>query len=253
MVIKVTGIILKEYVVGESDKFITLFTKELGKIQVGAPRAKKFDKGMDSGTELFVYGEFVMTQFKHTYKLVGVEPQFTFHHLREDLMTLSYASYIAEFISEVAIEGSGNEQLLSLMLYTLHSLEKMGSEACERIRRTFEMRALGVLGFRPELDHCISCGTPTPQNPDKRYALYPAEGGIICEACKGAARVLTMSYTTWYVLHYILGAPFKTLFHFEIKPYVLKEIGNVCDTLVTYYIEKPFKTLEFIKSLENLA
>lgn len=253
MIIKGTGIILKEYVVGESDKYITLFTKELGKIQVGAPRAKKFDKGLASGTEMFVYGEFTMTCYKYTYKLVGVEPIFTFHHLREDLLTLSYASYIAEFVGEVAVEGIGNEHLLTLMLYTLHSLEKMGSEACERIRRTFEMRALSVLGFMPQLAHCVNCGGHIIQDPNKRYTFVTEEGGVVCDKCKPVGVSITMSYTTWYVLHYILGSEIKVLYHFEIKPYVLKEIGLICDALVAYYIEKPFKTLEFIKSLENLS
>nr|WP_307990256.1 DNA repair protein RecO [uncultured Niameybacter sp.] len=252
MVIKVMGIILKEYVVGESDKYITLFTKELGKIQASAPRAKKFDKGMASGTEMFVYGEFIMTQYKHTYKLIAVESKFTFHRLREDLTTLSYASYIAEFISEVSVEGSGNEHLLSLMLHTLHSLDKMGDKACLRIRRTFEMRALSLLGFRPELDACISCGQKMKEDQNKRYTICPEEGGMVCEACKAEYKTISISYTSWYVLHYILAEPIKTLFHFEIKPYVLKEIGLVCDQLIAYYIEKPFKTLEFIKSLENL-
>lgn len=253
MVIKVMGIILKEYVVGESDKYITLFTKELGKIQVGAPRAKKFDKGMASGTEMFVYGEFVLTHYKQTYKLIAVETKFTFHHLREDLMTLSYASYISEFISEVIIEGSGNEHLLTLMLYALHHLDKMKDNECERIRRTFEMRALGLLGFRPELDACISCGEKMEEDTSRRYTICPKEGGMVCESCKAQYDTLSISYTSWYVLHYILATPIKTLFHFEIKAYVLREIGLVCDQLIAYYIEKPFKTLEFIKSLEKLS
>lgn len=253
MIIKVDAIVVREYVVGESDKYITLFTREYGKIQVGAPRAKKFDKGLASGTELFVYGEFVLTQYKHTYKLISVEPRYTFHHLREDLVILSYASYIAEFVSEVATESSGNSDLLTLMLYALHSLNKSSEEAAERIRRTFEMRALVVLGFTPELTRCVLCGKPIEGDTSKRYTFLVEEGGLCCESCRAQGSRITMSYTTWYVLNYIRLAPFKTLFQFEIKPYVLQEIALLCDTMITYYIEKSFKTLDFIKSLGNLS
>ena len=249
MVIKVDAIVVKEYVVGESDKYITLFTKEYGIIQVGAPRAKKFDKGFASGTELFVYGEFILTQYKHTYKLIGVEPKYTFHHLRENLLILSYASYIAEFVSEVATESSSNSELLTLMLYALHSLNKSSEKSAERIRRTFEIRALVILGFTPELNRCVMCGIPLEGNEHTSYPFLVQEGGICCKTCRGTNTYITLSYTTWYVLHYIRLAPYKTLFKFEIKPYVLKELIKLCDEMIAYYIEKSFKTLEFIKSL----
>lgn len=253
MIIKVDAIVIKENIVGESDKYITLFTKEYGKIQAGAPKAKKFDKGFAAGTELFVYGEFVLTQYKHTYKLIGVEPIYTFHHLREDLFVLSYASYIAEFVSEVATESSGNSELLTLMLYALHSLNKGSSEDVERIRRTFEMRALVLLGFSPQLTQCVSCGRAIGEDPSKKYTFCVAEGGLYCEACTPQIGSFQISYTTWYVLNYIKLVPIKTLFRFEIKPYVLKEIALLCDAMIAYYIEKSFKTLEFIKSLGNLS
>ena len=253
MVIKVDAIVVKEYVVGESDKYITLFTREYGIIQVGAPRAKKFDKGLASGTELFVYGEFVLTHYKHNYKLISVEPRHTFHHLRENLVILSYASYIAEFVSEVATESSGNSELLTLMLYALHSLNKSSEESAERIRRTFEMRALVVLGFTPELTRCVSCGMPVEGDERATYTFLVEEGGLCCKKCRGMGALVTLSYTTWYVLNYIRLAPYKTLFNFEIKPYVLQEMARLCDEMIAFYIEKPFKTLEFIKSLGILS
>lgn len=253
MVIKVDAIVLKEYVVGESDKYITLFTKEYGLIQVGAPRAKKFDKGFASGTEMFVYGEFVLTQYKHTYKLIGVEPKYTFHHLRENLVILSYASYVAEFVSEVATESSSNSELLTLMLYTLHSLNKSSEKSSERIRRTFEVRALVILGLTPELNQCVICGNTIEADAQIAYTFVVQEGGVCCTECRGIQRYITLSYTTWYVLQYIRLAPYKTLFKFEIKPYVLKELTKLCDEMVAYYIEKSFKTIEFIKSLGILC
>ena len=41
MIIKTKALVIKEYIVGESDKYITLFTKELGRIQAIAPKQRK--------------------------------------------------------------------------------------------------------------------------------------------------------------------------------------------------------------------
>ena len=73
MIIKTKALVVKEYIVGESDKYVTLFTKEYGKIQALAPKAKKADKGFASATQLFVYGDFILTSFKDTYRMVSAE------------------------------------------------------------------------------------------------------------------------------------------------------------------------------------
>lgn len=252
MITKVNGIIIKEYTVGESDKFITLFTKEMGKIQVGAPKAKKFDRGLASGTQLFVYGEFVISGYKETYKLLSVEVIYMFHHLSEDLLAFSYATYIAEFIAAVATESGGNDKLLSLMLYTLHNISKSGANL-RLIRCIFEIRAMALLGFMLELSACMSCGEKVDFEVSNNYALNMEEGGIMCKECIGNHPVVPITHTTWYTLYYIVYTPVKESFHFTVDQAVLEELCEVCKNYVPFYIEKSFKSLEFIKSIELLS
>ncbi|MGL4736644.1 MAG: DNA repair protein RecO [Cellulosilyticaceae bacterium] len=249
MILNVTGLIIKEYVIGESDKYITLFTKELGKIQLGAPRAKKYDKGLASGTQLFVYGQFVVASYKDTYKLISVEILHMFHHLREDLMTLSYATYFVEFISEVAEEGMGNEQLLALTLRGLHTLKP--DKNLVLIRRIFEFRALCILGFMPELYRCVGCGKVL-EDETKPWPFVVSEGGMICPACGHVPLAYHMDATTLYTLKYIAYVQIKDVYKFVLEDQILKELGDLCDLCVTYYIDKKFKTLDFIQSIENV-
>lgn len=249
MIVNVTGLIIKEYVIGESDKYITLFTKELGKIQVGAPRAKKYEKGLASGTQLFVYGNFVVASYKDTYKLLSVEMIHMFHHLREDLLTLSYATYLVEFISEVAEEGSGNEKLLSLLLRTLHTL---GPEKnLNLIRRVFEFRALCILGFMPELYRCTGCGEVL-EDEMSPWPFVVSEGGLVCPRCGKLPFSYNLLPTTLYTLKYIAFAPIKDVYRFSLEKPFLKQLSDICDFCLGYYIDKKFKTLDFIESIEKV-
>lgn len=249
MILNVTGLIIKEYVIGESDKYITLFTKELGKIQVGAPRAKKYDKGLASGTQLFVYGQFVVTSYKDTYKLISVEILHMFHHLREDLMTLSYATYFVEFVSEVAEEGLGNEQLLALTLRGLYALKP--EKPLGLMRRIFEFRALCILGFMPELYRCVACGKVL-ENEVKPWPFIVSEGGMLCPQCGNMPFAYHMEATTLYTLKYIAYVPIKDVYKFVLDDHIFKQLGELCDLWITYYIDKKFKTLDFIQSIENV-
>ncbi|MEG0501131.1 MAG: DNA repair protein RecO [Cellulosilyticaceae bacterium] len=251
MIINAKGIIIKEYVVGEGDKYITLFTHELGKIQVGAPKATKNDKGFASGTQLFVYGQFVLSAYKETYKLISVDIISMFHNIREDLLRLSYAAYIVEFLREVTREGVINEELLKLTLRTLHKLSQ-GKIYPKLIRRIFELRALKTIGLMPSVEHCTSCSKEMIEIPLPRYNFVVAEGGIICDDCLGNEYLISIGYTTLYTIRYILYIPLEHLFQFHLDEAALEQLERVNDSYINYYIDKSFKTIEFIKSIERM-
>lgn len=252
MILRTKALVIREYTIGESDKYITLFTKEIGKIQVLAPRAKKSDKGFASGTQVFVYGDFMLTRFKDTYRLVGVEVIEMFHSIREDLMHLSYASYIMEFIQSVTEPDLPQPDLLKLTLMTLKAFTK-GEMSPQLIRRTFELRAMSLMGFMPQLEACTSCGEVLLEDAEHIYYFSPEEGGLVCQSCKIEVNFsLSIQYTTLYCMKYIVGAPLGRLFHFTLTPEVQAELDGVCEAYVGYYIDKEFKTLDFIERIEKM-
>lgn len=251
MIINVKGIIIKEHVVGEGDKYITLFTHELGKIQVGAKKAIKNDKGFISGTQLFVYGQFVLNAYRETYKLISVDIISMFHNIREDLSSLSYGAYIAEFLREVTREGVINEELLKLTLRTLHKLSQ-GKIPPKLIRRIFELRALKTIGLMPSVEYCTGCNKEMIEPPLPRYNLVVSEGGIICDNCLGNEYFTSITYTTLYTMRYILYVPLEQLFQFRLDEEALGQLERVNDSYISYYIDKAFKTIEFIKSIESM-
>ncbi|MGL4361936.1 MAG: DNA repair protein RecO [Cellulosilyticaceae bacterium] len=251
MIIKVNGIVLKEYTVGESDKYITLFTKEQGKIQVSAPRAKKFDRGLATGTQLFVYGEFVLSGYKDTYKLLAVEVKTMFHRLSEDLLALSYATYVGEFVLEVATESGDSERMLTLMLHTIHQLQKKDANL-KLIRMIFEIRAMAELGFMLDLSNCSICGKNIEFEEKMTYGVRIEEGGLICNSCNIEEVDFKISYGTCYTIYYIVYTPIKACFNFKIDQTIATEIKRLCRRYIAFYIDRKFKSIDFIKQIESL-
>jgi DNA repair protein RecO (recombination protein O) len=251
MILTVKAMVIREYVVGESDKFVTLFTKELGKIQASASQAKKYTKGLTTGTQLFVYGIFTLTSYRNTYKIIQIEVLKTFHHLREDLTRLSYATYLSEFLLHVTYEEVEAEELLYLSLLAIKRLEKQ-TKHYKLTRSIFEIRAMALLGYMPQLKACTLCGKEIKEHPDREYTFSIENGGIICQECLGNHKGLLLSFSTYYTLQYIVWAPLKTLFQFETNDKILIQLDKIAESYVSYYIEKSFKTLSFIKSIESM-
>ena len=252
MTIRTKALVVREYTIGESDKYITLFTKELGKIEVLAPKAKKTNQGLASVTQLFVYGDFLLTQYRNTYRLISAEIIEMFHAIREDLTTLSYASYVMEFVQSVIEPELEQHELLKLTILTLQALNKKAMP-CRLIRRIFELRALSEMGFKPQVINCVSCGEKLEEGQEASYYFSVSEGGVICKKCKSFYEVLPISYTVLYTLQYILYVPFKSLYRFRITDEVLKTLEEIGDRFVAYYIDKSFKTIDFINRIEALS
>lgn len=251
MIIKTKALVVREYTVGESDKYVTLFSKEYGKIQALAPKAKKADRGFASVTQLFVYGDFILTSYNDTYRMVNAEIIEMFHSIRNDLERLSYASYLMEFLQYVIEPMLPHPDLLRLTLYALQALSKEEA-SYHLIRRIYELRALSELGFRPQLLACIECDEVLAEGEEEKYFFSAKAGGLICASCKAYYKdVVAISFSTRYTMQYILGAPMKQLYHFSITDKIQRELNEVAMRLVPYYVDKEFKTLEFIERIET--
>ena len=252
MLIRTKALVVKEYIVGESDKYITLFTKEYGKIQVLAPKAKKVDRGFASATQLFVYGEFILTSFKDTYRLVNVDIIEMFHNIRNRLESLSYASYIMEFLQYVTEPMLAQPELLRLTLKTLKALT-YEEASYSLIRRIYELRALAELGFMPQLASCTECGEVLKEGETSKYYFSAEAGGLVCESCKSYYKDTVMiSYSTRYTLQYILSSSINKLYHFKVTHEIQQELNQVCNYYVPFYVDKIFKTVEFIDRIEAM-
>ena len=124
------GIVLKERSVGEQDKFIDILTKESGVIELSVKGARKINGKSGSSTQLFAYSRFCYDSRRGSFYLNSAEPRQIFYGLRSSLTGISLASYFAEVLRFCIGQDNGSENVMRLMLNTLHYLEKgLRSEA----------------------------------------------------------------------------------------------------------------------------
>ena len=84
------------------------------------------------------------------------KPLISFTALRENLQLMAQAAYVVELLDRFTYEEGQNWQLYKLLVETL---ERISTETDTFIPvRFYEMRLLDLLGFRPLLFECASCG-----------------------------------------------------------------------------------------------
>ena len=90
------GIILRSIPYGESNKIVTLYSREAGKLTAMARGAKKPASRLASITQPFTHGSFLIRTGRGMGTLEQGEPIDSMRHIREDLEATAYASYIVE-------------------------------------------------------------------------------------------------------------------------------------------------------------
>ena len=93
MQINTDGLVIMERTVGESDRLVTLLTREEGIIRAFSPLAKTLKSKQGSATQLLCYSRFSIYRGRDKYIINDAQPLEVFFDLRSDIETLSLAQY----------------------------------------------------------------------------------------------------------------------------------------------------------------
>ena len=180
MLITTQGLVLREVSYKESDKILTVLTRDLGKRTVKARGCRKKNSPLAASAQLLVYSEMTLFEYREHLTLTEGSSLEQFWGVREDIEKLALASYFAEAAEAVAEEGVPNPGLLSLVLNSLYALDTLKKPRA-LVKAAFELKLLCLTGYEPLLDACAVCGAPEPDQP--RWNL--SQGILHCARCRG--------------------------------------------------------------------
>lgn len=210
---KIRGIIIRENFSGESDKFLTIFAKDNGKISVFAKGARNTRSKFLASSSLFTYGDFIIRTVTKTPTLLTADVIESFYNIRNDFAAAAYGSCFAEFIDKAIIEKVPDNNALLLLL---KSLQKLAKESAEP-RLTgciFHLRFLDILGYRPD-DEILS----------------------------------SLSATGYSAALYILSSPLNKAFNISLDTVYISELETFIEKYIDYHMDIKLKSYKIIKNL----
>ncbi len=234
--IKVNGIILSESNMGDYDKMLTMLTPNLGKISCSAKGARKPKSSLLAGTQLFCFAEYLMYQGTSTYHINSCETIEMFYKIRTDLDKLKYAIHIDKIIMDVTDENENCFNILQLLLNTLYTISETDKDL-ELTLSIFKLRLLCILGFTPKILACSNCNIKE----DLEYFSIK-DNGFKCRNCaKCDKSAIQMSLSTQNAIKYVVTAPAKKLFSFDLKDEALQEFKLITKIYFDQKLEKEYK------------
>lgn len=270
MLTTVNGLVTRVYPSGNHDRVIHLLTAEHGRMAVMV-------KGAGSGksksaaavcTQLFTYGNYELYRGKsgELYWFRGGSVLASFFELSRDVTRMALAAYLCDVASDLAVEDGEAAESETLLRMLLNSLYALGTDKYPaiRIKSAFELRAVSLMGYRPDLTACDICHETNPGN----AYLDILNGRLICADCQTKRNrlyrrsgegeegerhpVCAVSASVLAAMRYILTAPDKKLFSFALGDRE-EEYGlaNAAETFLLYRLERDFETLRFYHSVAD--
>lgn len=191
-----------------------------------------------AATQYLCFGEYLVYQGASSYNINSCEVNEVFYNLRMDVEKLQYAAHITKIINDVTDENQNTYKILQLFLNTLYVLSETDKNM-DLVISIFKIKLMCLLGFTPIIDRCSSCGQEVHSN--LHYFSFK-DNGLKCQNCsrqdKGAVE---MSEATLSAIKYIVLAPPKKLFSFNLSEQNIKELELISKIYLNEKLDKEYK------------
>jgi len=251
--IKTKGMVLSHRNIGENDRILTVLTEELGLVEMAARRVKSPRSPLSAATQLLTYSEFCLFKGKQSYYIIDsaetIEP---FYKLRLDVRKLALAGYFCELAASLSPAAENAVDSLRLLLNSIHLLqeEKLPEE---QIKAIFELRALSLGGFLPNLIGCDECG----EFEREQMIFLPLDGILLCADCLAQSprrREGMISFAApapvLAAMRHIVYSETDRMFAFKIAGESLEQLARITEHYVLLHTEAKSKSLEVYRSLK---
>lgn len=197
---KATGINLKSIPLGESDRLLTVLTREVGLVRAVAPGSRKPKSKLGGRSSLFVVNELLLAKGRSLDKITQAETLESYPGLSRDLAKLTASQYLAELVLCQALSEQPQEELFWLLCEHLSRLERLplmsGDHSPTLAVLAYLAHAIFHLlawaGIAPQVHAC--CITqrfiaPDFIDPSWRVGFSVSAGGIVSLAESEASKV----------------------------------------------------------------
>jgi DNA repair protein RecO (recombination protein O) len=180
---KATGINLKAQAFGESDRIVTILTREFGLIRAIASGARKHLSSLGGRSGMFVVNELLIAKGRSIDKITQAQTIKTYPGLGGDLGKLAASQYLAEIVLAQALSEFPQDELFEVFNEHLNRLEKLPKNRgvlAYLVHGVFQL--LDLAGLKPQVEACCLTGnivTPDFDNKKALTAFSIDAGGVV--------------------------------------------------------------------------
>lgn len=184
---KTAAVVIGGFPLGESDRVVTFFSRQHGKIRGVARAARRIKSRFAGALELGTLGELVFfdTGRSDLVRVDHFDVLRPFARVRDDLARLGHAAWILECVGRLTADRDPHAAVYGLLVRALGSVE--AGVPAGRVAVVFGLRCIEALGHRLRTDACAACGRRVVLGRGSTAVDVDA-GGVLCGQCSASHR-----------------------------------------------------------------
>ena len=245
------GIVLKTYALGDTSRIVVVYTRDHGLVKMVAKGARKTPSRFGTSLEPLSRARFhyYLKPDRDLHLVSQAEPIESLGMQLSDLARLSHAQAALELVDRLVWGEEPHEALYDLLVEALAALVAAPPGALMPVTLGFQLRFASLLGYRPRLDACASCGAALA--PERWFSA--ARGGLLCAACAPReSGVVRLSADALAALSLLLARPL-TEAGSMLEPARTGEVERVVESFLRAHFQRfqGLRSLEVLRSLDS--
>ena len=228
---RATGVVLRTYKLGESDRIIVLLTEHHGKVRAVAKGVRKTKSKFGGRLEPMSHVQLLLHEGRDLDIVNQVDTVESLAPLMIDLDHMTRGMAVLEAVDQMAMDREPNPQLYRMLVGVLRTIAISDSPL---VVPAFFWKLLSLEGVRPELDACVRCGDPEPL-----VAFDMDHGGVLCRTCRSGAPI---SADALELMRMILGGQLNAALAAPITQ-ASHEVSSHATRAVEHHIERKLRSV----------
>lgn len=206
MIVEDEILVIKEIPYKDNDKILHALSRTRGKVQVIARGCRKNTSRLVNIAQIFAHSQCTLFKSRDMYIIDSAELIDSFYGIRKSIDAFMYGSYVLELLAYVSQENETDERIFDMTVKFMACLSEPRS-TYDGLMCAYELKLVSMLGYRPELRLCMSCGEPIKA--DAVFSLE--EGGFCCQDCRRYVKAggINMEYSEILTMDKIMKSRFK--------------------------------------------
>jgi len=247
---KTAGFVLRTLDYGESDRIVSFYTEDHGKLRGIAKGARRSRKRFANALDIFSCSTILFSSGARDGLafIEGCDVSKHYPGIRGDLEKSLMASYIIELVDLFTVDGKSNPSVFALLRDFLDLFEV--NATTEALLRFFEFRLLKISGYEPFLERCMVCHGSIDHI--ARPTFRPADGGIRCDLCAVPGEdELLLSPGTVKTLLFSRNLEVEKLPRVVFPPRSLQESRQLLHRMIHHILGREIRSLSVLQSVSR--
>lgn len=232
---KINGIVLKYVNYKDSDKILSVLTRERGIVSLNARGCMRMNSMIASVCDVMCMAEFVIYRRSGIDYISSASLIDSFYSIREDYDSFVAAMKVLELTSVAASSDEPWDELFILCCHTLTFLAYSEANPND-LELCFLAKLLKISGYEPTLTRCVKCGVDLRRQREIRFS--EDAGGAVCEHCGEGKKVF--SALSLEALRRMLRLPVERMDKAVLPSKVREELGILLHDYAEAVFERRF-------------